>query len=147
MKKIPTALLSIILATAALGQSGERAKDVERVQAAANVIDEIMAAPDKGIPAEILSNAKCVAIVPSLKKAGVGFGSQWGRGVASCRTTAGWSAPAFFSIGGGSFGIQIGAQSVDLVMVVMNDQGLQRMLSSKFKLGADASAAAGPVGR
>ncbi len=137
----------LLLASLAFAQSGERAKDVERVSAAATVLDEIMAAPDKGIPEEILSEAKCVAIVPSLKKAGFGFGGQWGRGVASCRNLQGWSAPAFFTIGGGSFGLQIGAQEIDLVMVVTNDKGMERLLESKFKLGADASAAAGPVGR
>ncbi len=137
----------LLLSSLAFAQSGERAKDVERVSAAATVLDEIMTAPDKGIPEEILEDATCVAVVPSLKKAGFGFGGQWGRGVASCRTAAGWSAPAFFTIGGGSFGLQIGAQEVDLVMVVMNQKGMERMLESKFKLGADASAAAGPVGR
>lgn len=118
-----------------------------RVDSAATVLNEIMAAPDKGIPEEILGSAKCVAVVPSLLKGGFILGGAHGRGVATCRTADGWSAPAPFSITGGSFGLQIGVQGVDLVMLIMNDKGMQALLSSKFKLGADASAAAGPVGR
>lgn len=125
----------------------DRAKTVSRLQAAGTVLDEIMAAPDKGLPQEILSSAECVAIVPSLLKGGFIVGGAYGRGVATCRTAAGWSAPAFFRIEGGSFGLQIGGQAVDLVMVIMNERGMNRLLSSKFKLGADASVAAGPVGR
>lgn len=119
----------------------------QRVEAAATVLNEIMATPDKGIPTEILDSAKCVAVVPSLLKGGFIVGGSHGRGVATCRTANGWSAPAPFSMTGGSFGFQIGGQAVDLVMMVMNDRGMQALLSSKFKLGADASAAAGPVGR
>src|SRR5207253_6274598 len=107
----------------------------------------IMATPDKGIPEEILGSAKCVAVVPSLLRGGLLVGGAYGRGVATCRTANGWSAPAPFGIKGGSVGFQIGGQAVDLVMVIMNDEGMQNLLSSKFKLGADASAAAGPVGR
>ncbi|HEY6970119.1 MAG TPA: lipid-binding SYLF domain-containing protein [Candidatus Angelobacter sp.] len=118
-----------------------------RVESAANVLSEIMAAPDKGIPEEILGSAKCIAVVPSLVKGGFIFGGAHGRGMASCRTGDGWSAPAPFSVTGGSFGLQIGLQGVDLVMLIMNEKGMQALLSSKFKLGADASAAAGPVGR
>ncbi len=106
-----------------------------------------MSTPDKGIPEEILASAKCVAVVPSMLKGGLGFGGAYGRGVATCRTEKGWSAPAPFSIKGGSFGLQIGLQGVDLIMVIMNDRGMQNLLASKFKVGADASAAAGPVGR
>jgi lipid-binding SYLF domain-containing protein len=118
-----------------------------RAGSAATVLNEIMAAPDKGIPEEILGSAKCVAVVPSLIKGGFVFGGAHGRGMATCRTADGWSAPAPFSMTGGSFGLQIGVQGVDLVMMIMNDRGMQALLSSKFKLGADASAAAGPVGR
>jgi lipid-binding SYLF domain-containing protein len=118
-----------------------------RVESAATVLNEIMATPDKGIPAEILGSAKCIAVVPSLLKGGFVFGGAHGRGMATCRTADGWSAPAPFSMTGGSFGFQIGLQGVDLVMMVMNDRGMQALLSSKFKLGLDASAAAGPVGR
>lgn len=118
-----------------------------RVESAATVLNEIMATPDKGIPEEILSSAKCVAVVPSLLKGGFVVGGSHGRGMATCRTENGWSAPAPFTMTGGSIGFQIGGQAVDLVMTVMNDSGMQTLLSSKFKLGADASAAAGPVGR
>lgn len=124
-----------------------REKQIERVQGAADVLNEIMGAPDRGIPEEIIGAAKCVAVVPSLMKGGFVVGAARGKGVASCRTATGWSAPAFFTMTGGSFGLQIGGQAVDLVMLVMNDGGMRSMLSSKFKLGADASVAAGPVGR
>jgi lipid-binding SYLF domain-containing protein len=110
-------------------------------------LNEIMAAPDKGIPSDILSSAKCVAVVPSLLKGGFVVGGAHGRGMATCRTATGWSAPAPLTTTGGSIGLQIGGQAVDLVMVIMNDRGMQALLSSKFKLGADASVAAGPVGR
>jgi lipid-binding SYLF domain-containing protein len=118
-----------------------------RIESASNVLNEIMSAPDKGIPEEILGSAKCVAVVPSLLKGGFVFGGAHGKGMATCRTADGWSAPAPFTITGGSFGLQIGVQGVDLVMLIMNEKGMQALLSSKFKLGADASAAAGPVGR
>lgn len=118
-----------------------------RIESASSVLTEIMSAPDKGIPEEILSSAKCVAVVPSLLKGGFVFGGAHGKGMATCRTADGWSAPAPFTITGGSFGLQIGVQGVDLVMLIMNEKGMQALLASKFKLGADASAAAGPVGR
>ncbi len=118
-----------------------------RVEAAGTVLDEIQAAPDQRIPEEVLASAECVAVVPSLLNAGFVFGGRYGKGVASCRTPKGWSAPAFFVIGGGSFGLQIGGQATDLVMLIMNKGGMDHLLSSQFKLGADASAAAGPVGR
>jgi SH3 domain-containing YSC84-like protein 1 len=125
----------------------EENKAADRLKAAATVLDEIQAAPDTGIPQDVLGSAECVAVVPSMLKAGFVFGARYGRGVASCRTPTGWSAPAFFTIKGGSFGLQIGGQAVDLVMLVMNQNGMKNLLSSKFKLGADASVAAGPVGR
>jgi lipid-binding SYLF domain-containing protein len=118
-----------------------------RVESAGTVLDEIQAAPDQRIPEEVLGSAECVAVVPSLLKGGFVVGARYGRGVASCRTAKGWSAPAFFTISGGSFGLQIGGQAVDLVMLIMNKGGMDNLLSSRFKLGADASAAAGPVGR
>src|SRR5581483_5359680 len=122
--------------------------DVEkRIVAAANVLDEIMAVKDKAIPDKIMSEAECVAVVPSMVKIAVGFGGSHGKGVATCRTPNGWSAPAPLSITGGSWGLQIGGQAIDLVMLVMNKKGMEALLSSKFKIGADASAAAGPVGR
>jgi lipid-binding SYLF domain-containing protein len=119
----------------------------QRAESAATVLNEIMSAPDKGIPEEVLGSAKCVAVVPSLLKGGFIFGGAHGRGMATCKTDSGWSAPAPLSITGGSFGFQIGIQGVDLVMMVMNDRGMQALLSNQFKLGVDASAAAGPVGR
>jgi lipid-binding SYLF domain-containing protein len=122
-------------------------KATRRVESAATVLDEIQAAPDQGIPEEVLGSAECVAVIPTLLKGGFIFGGRYGKGVASCRTPKGWSAPAFFTIGGGSFGLQIGGEAVDLVMLVMNKDGMKNLLSSNFKLGADASAAAGPVGR
>ena len=146
MKKL--VLLAVLaMIPAALWAQGDRANTVERVQAAGTVIDEIMNAPDSRIPDEIFDSAKCIAVVPSMLKGAFVFGAQYGKGVASCRTEKGWSAPAFFRVTGGSFGFQIGGQAVDLIMVVMNDEGMQNLLASKFKIGADASAAAGPVGR
>jgi len=118
-----------------------------RVEEAGTVLDEIQAAPDQRIPEEILASADCVAVVPSLLNGGFVFGGRYGKGIASCRTEKGWSAPAFLVIGGGSFGLQIGAQATDVIMLVMNKNGMNNLLSSQFKLGADASAAAGPVGR
>src|SRR3984957_12519582 len=122
-------------------------KASERIEAAGTVLDEIQAAPDRGIPQEVLGSADCVAVVPSLLNGGFVVGGRYGKGVASCRTPKGWSAPAFFTIGGGSFGLQIGGQASDLVMLIMNKGGMDNLLSSQFKLGADASAAAGPIGR
>jgi lipid-binding SYLF domain-containing protein len=118
-----------------------------RIEAAGTVLDEIQGAPDQRIPEEVLSSAECVAVVPSLLNGGFVFGGRYGKGVASCRTPKGWSAPAFFTIGGGSFGLQIGGQATDVIMLIMNKNGMNNLLSSQFKLGADASAAAGPVGR
>lgn len=119
----------------------------KRIEASANVLNEIMATPDKAIPDKVMSDAKCIAVIPSMIKIAVGFGGNHGKGVATCRTANGWSAPAPITITGGSWGLQLGGQAVDLVMVVTNDNGMQHLLSSKFKLGGEASAAAGPVGR
>ena len=139
---------AILLASVNLTWAADdREDEIKRVQASANVLDEIMAAPDKGIPQDIMESAVCVAVVPSLKKGGFVFGAEYGKGVASCRTGNGWSAPAPFKVVGGSWGLQIGAEGVDLVMLIMNKNGMEKLLSSKFKLGADASVAAGPVGR
>lgn len=123
--------------------------DIEkRLQASAEVLDEIMKAPDKGIPQEILDSAKCLAVVPSMVKFAIGFGGHYGKGVATCRTpNGGWGAPAPILLTGGSWGLQFGGQAVDLVMLVMNQKGMDHLLSSKFKIGVDAAAAAGPVGR
>jgi SH3 domain-containing YSC84-like protein 1 len=125
----------------------DKTKAQDRIQAAATVIDEIESAPDTGIPEEVLGSAECVAVVPSMLKGGFILAADYGRGVASCRTPKGWSAPAFLFTTGGSVGFQIGGQAIDLVMLIMNKDGMKNLLSSKFKLGADASVAAGPVGR
>ena len=124
-----------------------REDTVDRLQKSLDVLHAIMTTPDKGIPEEVLSNAKCILVVPDLIKGGFIIGGKHGRGVATCRTTDGWSAPAFVSVGGGSWGLQIGVEGVDLVMLVMNDQGFQHLLSSKFELTGEGSVAAGPVGR
>jgi lipid-binding SYLF domain-containing protein len=119
----------------------------DRLVHAGKVLHEIMSAPDKGIPDEVLEHAKCVAVVPHMVKGGFVFGAEGGRGVATCRTAHGWSAPAFFALTGGSWGLQIGVEGIDLVMIIQDDKGMDRLMGSKFEIGADASAAAGPVGR
>jgi lipid-binding SYLF domain-containing protein len=125
----------------------DKGKLDDRLTAAQDVMKEIMATPDKGIPQGILAGASCVVVIPSYKKGAFVVGAQYGQGVATCRTPNGWSAPAFVQLAGGSFGWQIGGQSTDLVLVAMNQNGLQDMLKNKVKLGADAAASAGPVGR
>jgi len=149
MKKFVLCAVVVCCGALAFGadEPQRESKATDRVQAAGDVLNEIQSAPDSGIPGEILSRAECVAVVPSMLKGGFMFGGKYGRGLASCRTAKGWSAPAFFMVTGGSFGFQIGGQAVDLVMLIMNNEGMQHLLSSKFALGADASAAAGPVGR
>jgi SH3 domain-containing YSC84-like protein 1 len=150
-KPLVLCLLVGLMTTITVADEEKEAKDnskaADRVEAAATVLDEIQNAPDNRIPEEVLGSAECVAVVPSMLKVGFVVGARYGRGVASCRTEKGWSAPAFFTVGGGSFGFQIGGQAVDLVMLIMNKDGMNHLLSSEFKLGADASAAAGPVGR
>ena len=141
-------IVSIVVLGAGLpAWASDRADDNERVRNATRVFEEIMATPDKGIPKELLESAKCVAIVPGEKKFAFVFGGDYGKGVATCRTAKGWSAPLFVAVGGGSFGFQIGGSSSDVVMLFMNDHALQSLLSDKFKIGADATVAAGPVGR
>jgi lipid-binding SYLF domain-containing protein len=135
-----------LLGTLAWAKSG-REDSVDRLQSSVEVLHAVMGTPDKGIPEEVLNGAKCILVVPNLIKGGFIFGGKHGRGVASCRTADGWSAPAFVSVGGGSWGLQIGVEDVDLVMLVMNDHGLQHLLSSKFELTGEGSVAAGPVGR
>jgi SH3 domain-containing YSC84-like protein 1 len=120
---------------------------IERLRMSSDVLHSLMDASDKGIPEEVLSSAKCIVVVPHMVKGGFIVGGEHGRGIATCRTSEGWSAPAFISVGGGSWGLQIGVEGVDLVMLVMNDQGFQHLLSSKFQISGDASASAGPVGR
>jgi SH3 domain-containing YSC84-like protein 1 len=147
MKKLLALVTVLGLSAFTFAVEDAENKAADRTKAASTILQEIQAAPDTRIPDEVMGSAECVAVVPSMLKAGFVFGARYGRGVASCRTPKGWSDPAFFTIEGGSFGLQIGGQAVDLVMLVMNNRGMQNLLNSKFKLGADASVAAGPVGR
>jgi SH3 domain-containing YSC84-like protein 1 len=147
-KTMSVLLMSFMSLVGTYAWAGSAREDsVARLQSSVDVLHAIMATPDKGIPEEVLSNAKCILVVPDLIKGGFIFGGKHGRGIATCRTSDGWSAPAFVSVSGGSWGLQIGVEGVDLVMLIMNDQGLQRLLSSKFKISGEGSAAAGPVGR
>ena len=147
-KTISLLLMSLMGLIGTYAFAGSAREDtVDRLQKSVDVLHAIMSTPDKGIPEEVLSGAKCILVVPDLIKGGFIFGGKHGRGVASCRTSDGWSAPAFVSVGGGSWGLQIGIEGVDLVMLGMNEQGFQHLLSSKFELTGEGSVAAGPVGR
>ena len=147
-KTISLVLMSLMGMAGTYAFAGSDREDtVDRMQKSVEVLQSIMSTPDKGIPEEVLSAAKCIVVVPNLIKGGFIIGGKHGRGVASCRTPEGWSAPAFVSVGGGSWGLQIGVEGVDLVMLVMNDRGLQHLLSSKFEMTGEGSVAAGPVGR
>jgi lipid-binding SYLF domain-containing protein len=146
MKKLMT-FVAVLGVTSLCWAGTNREETIDRMNHAGAVLHEIMSAPDRGIPEEVLEHAKCVAVVPHLIKGGFVFGAEGGRGVATCRTATGWSAPSFFAITGGSWGAQIGVEGVDLVMIIQNDRGMKDLMSSKFELGGDASAAAGPVGR
>src|ERR1700692_3871671 len=138
----------VILSLSTLGWAGSGRHDAtDRLDNATQVLHEVMGMPDNGIPEEVLQHAKCVAVVPHMVKGGFVFGAKGGKGVATCRTANGWSAPAFITISGGSWGLQIGVEAVDVVLIIQNDKGMQKLLSSNFQIGADASAAAGPVGR
>jgi lipid-binding SYLF domain-containing protein len=147
MKKFMTFVALFCLGAATVAWSETREELQNRLDNAALVLHQIMNTPDKGIPEEVLEHARCVAVVPHMIKGGFVFGAENGRGVATCRTANGWSAPAFFAITGGSWGLQIGVEGVDLVMIFQGDKGMQRLENAKFQIGADASAAAGPVGR
>jgi lipid-binding SYLF domain-containing protein len=146
MKKL--SLLLVVASLSTFSWAGTAREDADnRLNASAQVLHEIMDAPDKGIPQEVLEHAKCVAVVPNMLKGGFVLGGSHGKGVATCRNANGWSAPAFFTVGGGSAGFQIGLEGVDLVMIIQTEKGMQKLIASKFQIGADASAAAGPVGR
>jgi SH3 domain-containing YSC84-like protein 1 len=150
MKKIAVILCGLALTVGPLSAHAQdsQTKIADRLTAAGLVVDEIMATPDKGIPSGILAGASCVVVIPSYKKGAFVVGAQYGQGVATCRTQSGkWSAPVCVQLAGGSFGFQAGGQATDLVLIAMNQQGLQQMLKNKVKLGADAAASAGPVGR
>src|SRR5438045_9273524 len=140
-------ICSLLLGASWAADDSNKSDITKRIDASAKVLNEIMATPDKAIPDKVMGKAKCLAVIPSMVKIAIGFGGNHGKGVATCKTANGWSAPAPLSITGGSWGLQIGGQAVDLVMLVMNQKGMDALLSSKFKVGADASAAAGPVGR
>ena len=146
LKRLAT-VTTLVLLVALTTVASDREDDINRSHKAAEVFREIMNTPDKGIPRDLLESAKCIAIVPGGVKFAFIFGGSYGRGLATCRTEHGWSAPMFVAVDGGSVGYQIGGSSTDLVMLFMNDHALQSLLSDKFKLGADASVAAGPVGR
>jgi len=149
MKQLLAILCAIGMSLTPLSASAAEDKATldARIASAKDVMDAIMATPDKAIPNQIMSQATCVGVIPSLKKGAFLVGAEYGQGVVTCRTGHGWSAPAFIRIAGGSFGFQIGGQATDLVLVAVNDKGFQDLLKSKFKIGGDASAAAGPVGR
>lgn len=149
MRLVLSAVLMLGASLAAAQEKTTPAKDTDRLNRSTVVIQEIMAAPDKGIPQPLLDKSVCAVVVPGLKKAAFIFGGKYGRGFFSCRTKSGvgWTAPAAVRIEGGSFGLQIGGSETDVVMLVMNQHGADRLLSSKFTLGGDASVAAGPVGR
>jgi SH3 domain-containing YSC84-like protein 1 len=146
MKKLMFLIAMLSLGTLCwAGSAREDATD--RLDNATKVMHEIMGMPDNGIPEEVLEHARCVAVVPHMMKGGFIFGGKGGKGVATCRTANGWSAPAFITISGGNWGLQIGVEAVDLVMIIQNEKGMQKLLESNFHVGGDASAAAGPVGR
>jgi len=146
MRAMATALIAVGLA-AAVSAADVSTSETKRIQEAAQVLKEIHAVPDKDIPQELWDKAACVIVVPSLKKAAFVFGGEYGKGLMSCRHEGAWGAPVFMHIGKGSWGLQIGAQSIDLVLLVMNEGGMEKMLRNKVSLGAEASIAAGPVGR
>jgi SH3 domain-containing YSC84-like protein 1 len=145
IKKLFALAVLVGCTSAAFASSRQDLQD--RLDAAKTVLDQIMNAGDNGIPYNILQQATCVGVVPGMVKGAFIFGAQYGQGVVTCRTGHGWSAPVFIRMAGGSWGLQIGGQATDLVLVAVNDRGFQDLLKSKFKIGADASAAAGPVGR
>jgi lipid-binding SYLF domain-containing protein len=147
MKKTFVAICLCVMLSCSAFAASSRDSLQARIDSAKTVIDQIMGAQDRTIPQDILQSATCVAVVPGLVKGAFVFGGQYGQGVVTCRTGHGWSAPVFIRMAGGSFGFQIGGQSTDLILVAVNDRGLQDLLKSKFKIGGDASAAAGPVGR
>jgi lipid-binding SYLF domain-containing protein len=147
MKKTIASICLCFLFTCTAHAGSTRADLQNRIDAAKIVLDEIMAAGDKSIPMNILEQATCVGVVPGMMKGAFVFGGQYGQGVVTCRTGHGWSAPVFIRMAGGSFGFQIGGQAVDLVLVAVNERGFQDLLKNKFKVGGDAAASAGPVGR
>ena len=147
MKKLIAMICLAGTATLSAYAASDKATLDSRVEAATTTLRQIMMTPDKAIPNSVARQATCIAVIPGMKKGAFIFGAEYGRGVVSCRTGKGWSAPAFITLGGGSFGLQLGGQSTDVVLVAVNDKGFQDLLKSKFKIGGDAAASAGPVGR
>ncbi len=147
MKKTLASLCLCFVMTGAGFAASSKDDLQDRVDAAKTVLDQVMSAQDRSIPMNILQQATCVGVVPGLIKGAFVFGAQYGQGIVTCRTGHGWSAPVFIRMAGGSWGLQIGGQSTDLVLVAVNDHGFQDLLKSKFKIGGDAAASAGPVGR
>jgi lipid-binding SYLF domain-containing protein len=139
--------MALIFASATWATDEDKSDIDKRIDKSANVLEEVMATPDHAIPDKIIDHANCVAVIPSLVKIAVGFGGEHGKGVATCRTEHGWSAPLPISVTGGSWGLQLGGQATDLVLVFMGDHGMEHLISDHFKVGGDVSAAAGPVGR
>jgi lipid-binding SYLF domain-containing protein len=150
MIKITTITLSCLLTMTTSAQiiAGSKAEARQRALKASSAFRDIMSAPDHSIPRELIDRAQCIAVFPSVKKGGFIIGGHYGKGLISCRRSEGsWGAPAYFTIGGGSFGLQIGGQEVDLVLLIMNESGIEGLLQDKFEIGAGAAASAGPVGR
>jgi lipid-binding SYLF domain-containing protein len=146
--KNPIAAICLCFALTCTAFAASSKDDLQdRIDAAKTILDQILSAQDRGVPLDILAQATCVGVVPSFVKGAFVVGAQYGQGVVTCRTGHGWSAPVFIRMAGGSFGFQIGGQSTDLVLIAVNDHGFQDLLKNKFKIGGDASAAAGPVGR
>jgi lipid-binding SYLF domain-containing protein len=147
--KFRTLTLTLLMSAMAfpLFADSARQKQVDRIRNARFAFEEIMNAPDGSIPQDLLRSAKCVAIIPGEKRAAFILGGRYGRGLVICRAGSGWSAPAFLMLGGGSFGFQVGGASTDIILIFRNRRGMDRLLSDKFTVGADATAAAGPVGR
>ena len=145
MRRIKTALLITVLSLLWVGSA--QADQTSRLRNATSVLDEMRSAPDQGISEELWNRAECVGVIPSVKKAAFIVGGEYGRGVMSCRNGKSWSAQIFIELEKGSWGFQVGAQEIDLVLLVMNRRGIEKLLESKVALGADASVAAGPVGR
>jgi len=140
----------LVLLAASLSLVQAQTKEADRLSAAAAAFQEIMDTPDSSIPTDLVERCECIAIIPSMKKGGFILGGRYGKGLVSCRKDEGkgpWGPPAMIALGGGSFGLQIGAAAVDVVMLVMHRDGIDSLLRNKFTIGGDASAAAGPVGR
>ena len=144
-KSIQALFLTAALSTVALAADVQKLDN--RIEAAHQVLHELMDTPDKGVPNDIAAKATCVAVIPGFKKGALVVGAQYGQGVVSCRTGHGWSAPAFIQMTGASFGLQAGGESTDLVLIAVTHDGFQRLLHDKVKLGGDIAVAAGPVGR